>query len=138
MEDIYLYTVDDLADVIQGNLKTRQEAARQAEEIIDTQVSHFMGWLGTLDVVSTICAVRANAEDARHQALAKAKRQLARGMPAEEVLDILAHTLTNKLLHTPTMRLRQAGRAGRDELVEAAHILFALEGKDTRPGSDDK
>jgi glutamyl-tRNA reductase len=126
LEDIYLYSIDDLGAVIQENLQTRQEAARQAEEIIDTQVSHFMGWLGTLDVVSTICMFRANADSLRNETLYKAQQKLVAGVPPEQVLEFLAHTLTNKLIHLPTVGLRQAGYEGRNDLVDAAHILFGL------------
>lgn len=126
LEDVYLYSIDDLGAVISENLQSRQEAARKAEEIIDTQVSHFMGWLGTLDAVSTICAVRASAETIRDESLWRAQRKLAAGAPPDEVLKMLAHTLTNKLTHSPTVRLRQAGSENQTQLIDAAHRLFAL------------
>lgn len=126
LDDVYLYTVDDLQEVVQEGQRSRQEAASQAEEIIDTQVRHFMGWLGTRDVVTTIRAFRESAEEARDVALERARRMLASGRPADEVVGYLANTLTNKLLHTPTVQIRQAGAEGRGELVEAAHVLFEL------------
>jgi len=126
LEDVYLYTVDDLRDVIQENLRSRREAARQAEEIIDTQVDRFMGWLGTLDVVPTIRAFRSQGEATRDEVLCKAKRMLSAGTPSHEVLNFLAITLTNKLLHQPTVQLRQAGFDGRSELVNAARVLFEV------------
>nr|VFK44668.1 MAG: glutamyl-tRNA reductase [Candidatus Kentron sp. TC] len=126
LEDIYLYTVDDLRDVIQGNLRSRQDAAHQAEEIIDIQTNRFMGWLGTLNAVPTIRAFRSQGEAARDQVLHKAKRMLMAGTPPDDVLDFLASTLTNKLLHQPTVQLRQAGFDGRSELVGAARMLFDI------------
>ncbi len=126
LEDVYLYTVDDLRDVIQENLRSRHNAACQAEKIVDTQVNRFMGWLGTLDVVPTIRALRSRGEAARDQVLHKARRMSMAGMPSDEVLDFLATTLTNKLLHQPTVRLRQAGFHGRKELIGAARILFDI------------
>nr|VFK24214.1 MAG: glutamyl-tRNA reductase [Candidatus Kentron sp. MB]VFK30579.1 MAG: glutamyl-tRNA reductase [Candidatus Kentron sp. MB]VFK75309.1 MAG: glutamyl-tRNA reductase [Candidatus Kentron sp. MB] len=131
LEDIYLYTVDDLRDVIQENLRSRQDAARQAEKIIDIQVDRFMGWLGTLDVVPTIRAFRGQGDVAREQVLHKAKRMLAAGAPPEETLDFLATTLTNKLLHQPTAQLRRAGFDGRSELINAARMLFELSNPDS-------
>nr|VFK20163.1 MAG: glutamyl-tRNA reductase [Candidatus Kentron sp. LPFa] len=126
LEDIYLYTVDDLRDVIQENRRSRQNAAHQAEEIIDIQVDRFMGWLGTQNVVPTIRAFRSRNEVARDQVLHKAKRMLIAGTPPDDVLDFLASTLTNKLLHQPTVALRRAGFEGRSELVSAARILFDI------------
>nr|VFK56265.1 MAG: glutamyl-tRNA reductase [Candidatus Kentron sp. TUN]VFK62520.1 MAG: glutamyl-tRNA reductase [Candidatus Kentron sp. TUN] len=132
LEDVYLYTVDDLQDVIQVNLRSRQDAAGQAEEIIDAQVNHFMGWLGTLDVVPTIRAFRSRGEATRDEVLCKAKRMLIAGAPTNDVLDFLANTLTNKLLHRPTVQLRQAGFEGRSELISAAQVLFDIADIDKR------
>lgn len=126
LEDVYLYSIDDLGAVIRDSFQSRHEAARKAEEIIDTQVSHFMGWLGTLDMVSTICAFRDHADAIRDDAVRWAHRRLAAGDPPEEVLNRLANTLTNRLLHSPTVKLRQAGSEGHLELADAVQILFGL------------
>ncbi len=126
LPDVYLYTVDDLREVIQEGIKSRQEAALQAEEIIDVQVGNFMDWMQSLDAVSTIRAYRQQAEQLRDQVYELACQQLAAGKPPEEALKLLAHTLTNKLLHTPTAQLRQAGAAGRADLLDAARRLFDL------------
>ena len=126
LRDIYLYTVDDLEEVIQENLKSRQEAAEQAREIIEFQVGEFREWLGSLDAVDLIADYRANAESARDEVLIKARRQLDKGKDPQEVLNFLANTLTNKLLHTPSSQLRNAGCSGQHELLEAANTLFQL------------
>jgi glutamyl-tRNA reductase len=126
LEDIYLYTVDDLQEVIQENLKSRQQAARQAEEIIDVQVARFMAWLRAQDAVSTIRDYRERAERQRDQVLVKAQQMLANGRPAQQVLDFLAHTLTNKLTHEPSVKIRQAAENGDAELLQAALELFNL------------
>jgi len=126
LRDIYLYTVDDLQEIIQEGLKSRQEAAKQAEEIIDTQVTRFMGWMQSLDSVSTIRAYREQAERVRDEEIEKARRMLERGMPAAEVLQSLARGLTNKLTHTPSAQMKQAGFDGRNELLDAARELFDL------------
>lgn len=124
LDDIYLYTVDDLQEVIQENLKSRQAAAKQAEEMIDVQVNHFMGWLRSLDAVSTICQFRERAEQQRDEVLRRARQQLASGKEPEEVLNYLASTLTNKLIHDPSVNLRQAGQDGRADLLEAAREIL--------------
>ena len=129
LRDIYLYTVDDLQEVIQENLQSRQDAAEQAREIIDFQVNEFRAWLGSLDAVDLIQNYRANALVIRDEVLLKAQRMLESGKPPQEVMEYLANTLTNKLLHTPSSQLRMAGSAGRQELLEAANTLFQL-GKD--------
>lgn len=130
LDDVYLYTVDDLQEIIEEGLRTRQEAARQAEEIIETQVSHFMGWLRSLQVVDTIRAYREHAETMRDAELDKAKRMLARGESPEEVLQWLARGLTNKLIHAPSAHMRQAGFDGRFELIDAAQELFDIKNSD--------
>jgi glutamyl-tRNA reductase len=126
LRDIYLYTVDDLEEVIQENLKSRQEAAEQAREIIDFQVGEFREWLGSLDAVDLIADYRASAEAARDEVLEKARRMLEAGKDPQDVIGFLANTLTNKLLHTPSAQLRNAGSSGQHELLEAANTLFQL------------
>ena len=126
LRDVYLYTVDDLQEVIQENLRSRQEAAEQAREIIDFQVREFRAWLGSLDAVDLIQDYRAHAEGLRDEVLARARRMIEAGRDPHEVLDYLAHTLTNKLLHTPSTQLRLAGSSGRHELLDAANTLFQL------------
>ncbi|GAB6041724.1 glutamyl-tRNA reductase [Endothiovibrio diazotrophicus] len=127
LEDIYLYTVDDLQEVIDEGRRSREEAAKQAEEIIDTQVEHFMEWLTSLQSVATIRAFRDNAERTAEEVLHQARRQLMAGKEPFEVLQWYAHTLNNKLLHEPTVRLRQAAVEGRQEILAAASELFQLE-----------
>lgn len=126
LEDVYLYSVDDLNEVIQESLRSRQQAAQQAEEIIDTQVTHFMGWWKSLDTIEIICHLRDRAQETRQALVAKAKRMLDNGKSPYEVIDYLAHTLTNTLMHTPCVQLRQAGYEGREDLVIAAQRLFRV------------
>lgn len=132
LSDVYLYTVDDLREIIDEGLKSRQAAARQAEEIIDTETARFMGWLRSLGAVSTIRAYRDTVEQTRQEALERARRLLAAGHDPEEVLNRVTHNLANKLAHGPTTRLRRAGFEGRDELLRAARELLDIRvpGKD--------
>jgi len=126
LDDVYLYTVDDLQDIIQEGLRSRQEAAKQADEIIENQVNQFMGWLRSLDAVATIRAYREQCEQLRDQEVLKAKRMLARGVPPEEVLSQLGRILTNKMIHAPSTHLRQAGFEGRSDVLTIARELFDL------------
>ncbi len=126
LEDIYLYTVDDLQEIIQEGLKSRQEAAIQAEEIIDTQVAHFMGWIQSQDAFTVIRQFRDHAQQIRDTEIEKALRQLGNGENSEQVLQKLAHALTNKLSHAPSAQIRQAGIDGCIELLDAARELSEL------------
>ena len=126
LEDVYLYTVDDLDEVIQDNLRSRQDAAAQALEIIEFQVDEFIGWMRSLDAVDLIQDYRRQASVVRDEVLQKALRMIEAGKPADEALAFLANTLTNKLLHTPSTQLREACSSGQTELLEAANTLFQL------------
>ena len=127
LEDIYLYTVDDLQEVIQENLQSRQQAALQAEEIIDVQVERFMAWLRSQGAVSTIRDYRQQAARQRDEVLEKARHMLANGKDPQQVLEFLAHTLTNKLTHEPSVQIRQAAECGNAELLQAALELLNLQ-----------
>ena len=126
LSDVYLYTVDDLQHTIDQNMDSRRKAAEQAEEIIDTQVEHFLSWMRSQGAQAIIKDYRQKAELTRDEVLAKALSQLNQGRPADEVLNHLAHALTNKLIHTPSTQLREAGANGRHDLVAAAKEIFNL------------
>jgi len=130
LEDVFLYTVDDLQEIIQEGLRSRQEAAQQAEEIIDTQVVHFMSWLRSLSAVDTIRDYRQNAEIMRDEVLQHAMRQLKSGRDVDFVLNELARQLTNKLIHAPCQTMRQAGYDGHTELLDVARELFNIKTND--------
>lgn len=127
LDDVYLYTVDDLHEVIEEGRQSREEAAVQAEEIIVHQVEHFMGWLRSLQGIDTIRAFREQAEAKRDEQLAIAQKQLAAGKDPEQIMDDLARTLTNKLIHEPTAQLNHAAHSGRKELLDTARELFNLD-----------
>jgi glutamyl-tRNA reductase len=122
--------VDDLQGVVEQGLRSRQQAAEQAMEIIELHTEDFMAWVRSLDAVSLIQDYRARAEYIRDSLVERAQRQLAAGKPPEDVACQLAHLLTNKLLHNPSVQLRAAGREGRNELLQAANELFQLKTKD--------
>jgi glutamyl-tRNA reductase len=126
LSDVYLYTVDDLHEVIEEGRQSREEAAQLAEEIIETQVEHYMGWLRSLEAVDVIRSYREQAEQIRDRALQQAQRQIAAGKDANEVMNELARTLTNKLLHQPTVQMNRAAFEGREDLLDKARELFDL------------
>ena len=124
LADVFLYTIDDLREVIDENLRSRQQAALEAEAMIELSVEHFMAWWRALELRNPIAEVRRDAESSRDEVLAKARAMLGRGRTPEEALDFLAHTLTNKLLHAPSANLRAAALRGDAELLQAAEKLF--------------
>ncbi len=126
LRDVYLYTVDDLQNTVNQNMDSRRRAAEQAEEIIDTQVEHFMAWLRSQGAQETIRDFRTQAEQTRDETLQKALAQLNSGAAADEVLQRLAYTLTNKLIHTPCAQLREAGANERHDLIAASREIFKL------------
>ena len=126
LSDIYLYTVDDLQNVIEVNLQSRKEAANQAEEIIDLEVEKFCSWLRSQGVIHTVRAFRERAELHRDEVLEKAHKMIEQGKSTDEVLQYLANTLTNKLTHEPTEALNLAGKEGKNELIEAARKLLNI------------
>ena len=127
LEDVYLYSLDDLQQFIRDNLQARHDAADQARTLIDEEVHRFHLALRGQDAVPAIRALRATAEVRRQQTLEQAQRLLAAGKTPAEALEYLAMTLTSRLIHTPTQTLREAGEQGDEELVAAARRLFGLE-----------
>jgi len=127
LDDVFLYTVDDLHGVIEDNKAARRAAAEQAESIVETQVERFLAWQRSLGAVDTIRNFRAQADDIRARTLEQARQQLEQGRSPEETLAYLADTLTSRLIHNPTVALRRAGENEREDLIAAAHDLFDLD-----------
>ncbi|KXJ47229.1 MAG: glutamyl-tRNA reductase [Cycloclasticus sp.] len=126
LSDVYLYCVDDLKNIVDVGLQSRREAAEQAEDIIDIQVSHFQTWIRAQDASKTIYQLRTQSDKTREEVLQKAINSLNNGQPAEHVLQRLASDLTNKILHAPSSTLKQAASEGNNELLSAAQQLFNL------------
>ncbi|MEM5536592.1 glutamyl-tRNA reductase [Neptuniibacter pectenicola] len=126
LDDVYLYTVDDLKEVIEENQRSREHAARQAEEIVESGAHEFMRQLRSLDAVDLLTAFRSQAEAVRDQEMEKALKQLANGKPADDVIQMLARGLTNKLLHHPTIQMRKASAEGRTDLLDLVQELHQI------------
>lgn len=108
LDDVFLYTVDDLAQVVTDGMVNRQTAAIDAEIIVAARVESFMHWLKKRDSVPTIKALRDQAEVTRKAELDKALKLIQKGESAEKVLEALSNALTNKFLHAPSHALNQA------------------------------
>ncbi len=124
--DVYLYTIDDLKEVVHENLQSRLEAAKEGEQIIDTHVTKFMHWVRSLDTVPSIRALRETADAVRDAELERARRRLALGEDPEQVMERLARALTNKFMHAPTTALRSAHHGDDEVLRDTVRKLFNL------------
>jgi len=107
LDDVFLYTVDDLGGIVSANLDSRRSALEQAEAIIDSQVGQFMQWMRLREGVPLIRALREEADVARRLELERALKALGRGEDPAKVLEALSQTLTNKLMHGPTQALSE-------------------------------
>jgi glutamyl-tRNA reductase len=110
LDDVFLYTVDDLAGIVAANLDARRSSVEQAEAIIDSQVGQFMHWMQVRETVPLIRQLREHAEEARRHELDRALKALARGEDPAAVLESLSQGLTNKLLHAPTQALKKPAK----------------------------
>ena len=128
--DAYLYSVDDIRDVIEDNVKSRTEAAAQASSIIERGVQEYLRQLRSLNAVNTLRAFREKAESIRQRELEKALRALEKGDAPRAVLESLARGITNKLIHSPSVQMKKASADGRDDLLLLTRELFDLDTQD--------
>ncbi len=126
LDDVYLYSVDDLHEVVSENLKSRQGAAKAAEELVLRGTADFMQRLRELEAVDVLRAYRQQGERLRDEELVRAQRALANGASPEDALAALARGLTNKLLHAPSVQLKRLSADGRCEALAVAQELFGL------------
>ena len=126
LDDVFLYTVDDLGKIAREGMDVRSNAVAQAEVIIENQVTDFMHWLGNRELVPTIRALRDAAERARRHEMERALRRLAKGEDPKVVLDQLSHALAAKLLHAPTHALSHAREDEREALAQLLTRLYQI------------
>ena len=131
LDNVYLYDIDDLSKVAEGNLGERAREAEKAETIVVEEVESFYRWLGHLEVVPTIIALRDKFDTLRRNELQKTLNQLKDLGPRErELLDVMTTALVNKILHAPIARLKQQDRQAETFYVDAVRMLFDLEEPD--------
>ncbi len=127
LEDVYLFTIDDLQSVVNENMENRRQAAREADQLIASEVDRFEMQLRTRGAAPTIRRLREEAEHARQHTLEQARRMLAHGRSADDVLEFLSTTLTNRLIHAPSQRLRDAAENGDAEIIETIADIYRLD-----------
>tara|TARA_B100002003_G_scaffold192404_1_gene181641 strand:+ start:461 stop:1780 length:1320 start_codon:yes stop_codon:yes gene_type:complete len=124
--DAYLYSVDDISDVIEDGQKSRADAAAQAESIIERGVEEYLKQLRSLNAVATLRAFREKANTIRELEVQRAIKALQKGESADKVLESLARGITNKLTHSPSVQMKKASADGRDELLRLTRELYDL------------
>jgi glutamyl-tRNA reductase len=135
LRDVYLYTVDDLSEMVRGAGEKRQAAVQQAEAIIDAGVQSFSHWLDQRASVPLIQALNRQADDWRSAEIARARRLLAKGSDVDSVLEALSRGLTQKLMHGTLAELHASDGEQRERLAQTVSRLF-LRGSPRGPGDD--
>lgn len=124
LRDLFLYTIDDLHAIVESGQKERLAALHKAMEIIESEVVGFERWLRLQATSATLKSLRTRAIEERDVLLAQALQELEAGRVAEDVIKRLSHRLVNRLLHGPSVRLRQAAESDDEMLLEAARFYF--------------
>ncbi|RJE78337.1 glutamyl-tRNA reductase [Pseudoalteromonas sp. MSK9-3] len=124
LDAAYLYSVDDLQTIVSENMASREQAARQAQKIIEEKTREFIQWQRSLQSVDVIREYRKNAQDVKNELVEKALNQLQSGKSSEKVLLELANKLTNRLTHAPTRAIQEAAKQGDiEQLAQLKHTL---------------
>jgi glutamyl-tRNA reductase len=126
LDDVFLYSVDDLANIVKDNLQIRVDALAQAEAMIAEQAQAFLRWLDGRSVIPTLTALQGHHESLRAAEVERARKLLAGGAAPEQVIEQLARGLTNKFLHAPAQALTRAGEAERAQLLAMLHHIYQL------------
>jgi glutamyl-tRNA reductase len=128
LDDVYLYSIDDLDKVIIEGQSNREAAAVDARRILDDETQRYLSIERSKEVAPIITALRDHGDELREQVLQQARRRLAKGADANEVLEYVTSALLKKLLHNPSVRLREAGEQSDREFVRIVSELFDLDG----------
>ncbi len=135
IDNVYLYDIDDLQSVVESNIKERQKEAELASEIVEEEIETFLTWLKSIEVVPTIVAIRAKAEEIRTQELEKTLSKMGDITEKQKKqVEALTQAIVNKLLHHPLVALKKgAGDPEGSSHIEAARVLFGVDEK-VEPG----
>ena len=127
LSDVYLYTIDDLQKVIQDGQTSREAAAIDANRILDDEIARYLNIERAKQVSPVITALREHGETIRDGVLREAQRRLDKGVDSREVIEFATASLMKKLLHKPSVRLREAGEASEIEVIKATRTLFGID-----------
>jgi glutamyl-tRNA reductase len=126
LDDVYVYSIDDLDKVIDAGKSNREAAVVDAQRILDDETQRYLNIQRSKEVAPIITALRDHGDAIRHEVLEQARRRLAKGVDQEEVLDFVTSALLKKILHRPSVRLRQAGEQSDQAFIETIRELFGL------------
>jgi glutamyl-tRNA reductase len=130
LDDVYLYTIDDLDKVIVEGQNNREAAAVDADRILVEEMQRYLSIERSKQVAPIITALRDHGDKLRHEVLEQARRRLAKGADPDEVLEFVTASLLKKILHQPSVRLREAGEKSDQAFIDTIRELFGLEKKD--------
>ncbi len=130
LDDVYLYTIDDLNNVVLEGQGSREAAAVDANQILDDEIARYLSMERAKQVNPIITALRDHGQSIRDEVADQARRRLAKGVDSTEVIEYATAAMMKKLLHNPSVRLREAGEASEDDIIEAARLLFGLDEDD--------
>lgn len=130
LEDVYLYSIDDLDKVIVKNRGSREAAARDAHRLLDEETQRYLEIERGKQLAPAISSLRDQGEALRREVLAQARRRMGQGADTMDVLEYATAALMKKLLHNPSVQLRKAGEQGNQPLIDAARTLFDLDDRD--------
>ena len=128
LKDVYLYTIDDLQQVVDENMEHRSRAAESALSDVDNAVTDFMRWLYGLRAARSLKRMRQQSHDHEKDLTEKALKRLRAGHDPEDVIKQMANTLTNRILHMPSKRLREAAENKDYDILKAADRIFKTSG----------
>jgi glutamyl-tRNA reductase len=130
LRDVYLYSIDDLTQIIETNVSQRRRAADTAEDMIVAGTDRYFREKRIRDAQELLTSFRGRAEVLQLQELERARQRLSNGEDVDEVLKVLARALTNKLIHEPTIAIREASAEGRHEILDYVRALYGLDKPD--------
>ncbi|MGI9199790.1 MAG: glutamyl-tRNA reductase [Woeseiaceae bacterium] len=131
LDDVYLYSIDDLQKVILDGQGSREAAAVDANKILDDEINRYTSMERAKEANPIITSLRTRGQSIRDEVAAQARRRMASGMSAEDAIEYATASMMKKMLHSPSVRLREAGEASNEEIIEAARILFDLDKDDS-------
>ena len=130
LDDVYLYSIDDLQKVIQEGQGSREAAALDAHRILDEEIQRYTAMERAKEANPVITALRNHGQSVRDEVAEQARRRLAKGMSSADLIDYATGSMMKKLLHNPSVRLREAGENSDQEFIAAARKLFGLDEED--------
>ena len=130
LEDVYLYTIDDLDKVIQQGQGNREAAAVEADKLLDDEIRRYQNIERSKQAVPVIAALREHSQSIRDEVNSLAEKRLARGESAQDAIEFATAAMMKKMLHGPSVSLRKAGEDSNEELIDAARTLFDLDTDD--------